>query len=141
MQIWVKYKNQNSGLTCLFSTLNAFQNGMTWPNSTNNYRGDTFQVHDLIGGQAEAVQPQPEVLWKILELKSNIKAHWKNAKKIFPANTDKCMGTADKLICFHPWSHGFKSHGSQSYKVRRQVILILSPFCLRAWYARLLDLR
>ena len=35
---------------------------MARPNSYKNYRGDTFLVHDLIGGQAKAVQSQPEVL-------------------------------------------------------------------------------
>ena len=41
LQIRAEAKNQKSGLTCLFCTSNAFQNGMTQPISTNNHGGDT----------------------------------------------------------------------------------------------------
>ena len=69
--LWAKAQNKKSGLTCLFSASNTFQNGMTWPISTNNDGGDTFLVYGLIRGQAKTVQPQPEVLLKCWKTKKN----------------------------------------------------------------------
>ena len=60
--VQAKAQNQKFALTCLFSTLNAFQNGMTQPISTQQNRRDLFLVHGYIGGQAKAIWPQPEVL-------------------------------------------------------------------------------
>ena len=56
LHIWAKHQSKKSGLTCLESTTNAFQNGMTQPLSTNNHRGDTFLVHDLIGGPIKIIE-------------------------------------------------------------------------------------
>ena len=63
-QIWAEAHNQKSACTHLFVTSNALWNGMTQPISTNDYGGDTYLVHGLIGGQAKAVQTQGEVKWK-----------------------------------------------------------------------------
>ena len=61
-QIQAGAQNQKSALTSLLVTSNAFQNGMTQPTSTKNHGGDTFLLYGLIGGQAKAMWPQPEVL-------------------------------------------------------------------------------
>ena len=71
---WPKIRNP---LSHVCSASNAFQNGMTQPISTQDHRRDAFLVPGLIGGQAKAVQPQLEVLWKVAYYKKFLKLDFK----------------------------------------------------------------
>ena len=87
---------------------NAFQNAMSHPGRTNDHWEDASLVHVLIGGQAEAMGPQSEVLWKIAHHKvvQPVRHTWKFDLEIFAAQCGWSW-----------WGGGMKKISKKNFKI------------------------